>query len=434
MAKISAAKLHRLAFVIAFLFASLIARGALAQNVLVDGDFESTPSTPPLANGNNIGHSIAPWVLGPGNQANVVQVDGGSPYNYGSNGPQSDASAPGAGIPQHYLDIADGSNDFYQSFTAKCTGEVTFGGAFSTRANSPGSATVRLLNGVGTGGTVVGTTQTINLPAGNSQLDPWTMVSYTASITAGQTYSFDVSMDNNMNFDNGFVTYNQNCGGGGGLVKICKVAGPGVPIGTPFNFAAAVASPPSSKSLTVPAGPQPGGYCEVGPNYPVNTNVMVTETGPPGYAVSSIVVAPSGGTTNLANGTVSFAVGAGVTEVTYTDYKNTGYLEICKQASPPGAVGVTGNFTFTVNPGNIGPITVPAGACSPAIEVPAGPVVITETSGAGTLVACSTIPAGPCTLGPQSATVTVAPGDISTQTIAVLTNRPPRIGPLPDKR
>ena len=102
-----------------------------AQNILVNGGFESNP---PSGLGNNIGHSVSPWTLGSGNSSNVVRVDGPGGYDYGTAGPQSDASGV-TNSPRHYLDITNGSNNFYQSFTPKCSGTVTAGGFFSTRAN-----------------------------------------------------------------------------------------------------------------------------------------------------------------------------------------------------------------------------------------------------------------------------------------------------------
>lgn len=204
-----------------------------------------------------------------------------------------------------------------------------------------------------------------------------------------------------------------------GLLKVCKVAGPGIAVGTPFTFTA------GTSTFTVPAGPAPGGTCVVGPSFAVGTTVTVDEVVPAGDVVSNIVVAPPGqlvGTPNLATGTVNVLIGTGVTEVTFTD-KRTGYLEICKR----GHVG--GNFTFNVNPGNLGPFVVPAQACSPAIEVAAGPVVIHEMPTLGTVMTpgCATIPAGNqlgCNTGAQTSTVTVVPGNISTMTIAFVTNAP----------
>lgn len=97
--------------------------------VLTNGGFEQNP---PSTTGNNIPHNISPWVLGGGSSANVVKVDGpGGSINYGQQAPESDASAPGDGIEQHYLDIADGANDFYQEFTPLCDGEVEYGAYFS---------------------------------------------------------------------------------------------------------------------------------------------------------------------------------------------------------------------------------------------------------------------------------------------------------------
>jgi hypothetical protein len=204
----------------------------------------------------------------------------------------------------------------------------------------------------------------------------------------------------------------------GGLLKVCKVAGPGVAVGTPFTFTA------GSSTFTVPAGPAPGGTCVVGPSLPIGSTVAVVETIPAGDTVSNITVAPPGqlvGTPNLAGGSVNVTLGSGVTEVTFTD-KRTGFVEICKNGV------VQGNFNFTVNPGSLGPFVVPAGACSPAIEVAAGSVLINEMPSTGTtMAACATIPPGqqgPCNLGAHTSTVTVAPGDVSTITIAFVTNRP----------
>ena len=188
---------------------SLLAAGTgLAQNVLVNSDFESNP---PPNFGNNIGWSIAPWIRA-GSRSNVVTVDGPGGYDYGTNGPESDASAPGAGIPQHYLDIANGTNYFYQTFTPRCSGLVTFGGFFSTRANLNGTARVEIHQGNdGPLGTLVGATNSVSLTEVISKTAPWAKVSFTATLAASRTYSFVVYMDNNLNFDNGFVTYVDHC-------------------------------------------------------------------------------------------------------------------------------------------------------------------------------------------------------------------------------
>ena len=202
-----------------------------------------------------------------------------------------------------------------------------------------------------------------------------------------------------------------------GLLKVCKVAGPGIAIGTPFNFAI------GASKLSVPAGPAPGGTCMIGPTFPVGSQVTVDEAVPMGHTVSSITVAPPKqmvGMPNLAAGSVNVIIGSGVTVVTFVD-KLTGFLEICKRGD------VTGNFSFTVSPGGLGPFVVPAGACTPPIEVVSGSVIVSELPVAGSvMVGCATFPAGQqglCDPKAQTSTVTVAAGDVSTETIAFITNR-----------
>lgn len=181
-------------------------------NQLQNPGFESNP--PSTGWGNHINHSISPWVLGGGDASNVIKVDGGSSYTPGNQGPHADASGASAGTVRHYLDIANGSNDFYQTFTAQCSGKVDFGGYFSTRGNASGGARVTLRKDAGFNGNVVGQTNQVNLAGGNSAKDPWTRVSYTANIVAGSVYSMVVSMGNNMNFDEAFVNFETDCNPG----------------------------------------------------------------------------------------------------------------------------------------------------------------------------------------------------------------------------
>ena len=193
-------------------------------------------------------------------------------------------------------------------------------------------------------------------------------------------------------------------------------------MGTPFTFSA------GASTFTVPAGPPPAGTCVIGPSIPAGTTVTVAETIPAGDTVANISVVPATqivGTPNLATGSVDVTMGSGVTEETFTD-KRTGYLEICKRGD------VKGNATFSVSPGALGPFVVPAGACSPAIEVVADSVSIHEMSPSGVMAGCSTIPPGQqgkCDLDTQTSTVTVSPGDVSAQTIAIITNKPAGGGP-----
>jgi hypothetical protein len=201
-----------------------------------------------------------------------------------------------------------------------------------------------------------------------------------------------------------------------GILKVCKVAGPGITVGTPFSYTAGGSNP-----FTVPAGAAPGGTCVIGPSFPVGATVNVVETIPPNDAVSTITVAPPANlvSANPTTGTASVHIGSGVTEVTYTNINKPGFLEICKRGS--------GSGSFTVTPGNLGPFVIAAGTCSPAIQVNSGSVTIKETPGFGTLMSgCATLPAsrqGPCNTNAHTSVVTVVPGDVSVQTIAIITNK-----------
>ncbi|MFC3974743.1 choice-of-anchor L domain-containing protein, partial [Maribacter confluentis] len=175
-------------------------------NLLLQGGFENLTG---LSNGNNIGVDIAPWVLGGGNQANVVQVDGAGGFDYGNGGPFEDANPEtGSGVSQRYLDIAGGSNDFYQSFVIDGTAEITFSGYFSARDNLSGNGSISILSGVGIAGTLIDGSGTLVINSdGDSQNKPWTYFEKIITLPAG-TYSFVVSMDENLNFDEGRV---KNC-------------------------------------------------------------------------------------------------------------------------------------------------------------------------------------------------------------------------------
>ena len=175
-------------------------------NLLIQAGFENISS---LNYGNNFPVDISPWVLGSGNQANVVQVDGAGGFDYGAGGPFEDANpATGAGTPQHYLDIVNGSNDFYQSFTITTTSSITYGGYFSARDNLSGVGSISIYTGTGTGGTLLdGTGDLVIDSGGDSQNTPWLYFERELVLAPG-TYSYVVAMDENLNFDEASVT---NC-------------------------------------------------------------------------------------------------------------------------------------------------------------------------------------------------------------------------------
>lgn len=188
---------------------------ASAQNLIANPGFENNP---PASNGNNIGHGVAPWILGPGNSSNVVKVDGPGGFDYADSGPQSDASnngaGAGAGVQQHYLDIAAGANDFYQAFQVPVCGatpgqtrQVNFSGWFSTRDNLSGGGGIRIRDGAGLNGTILATVN-VNLAApAHSGTAPWVLASGTVTVQAGSTISYVVSMDNNLNFDEASLSF-----------------------------------------------------------------------------------------------------------------------------------------------------------------------------------------------------------------------------------
>jgi hypothetical protein len=231
-----------------------------------------------------------------------------------------------------------------------------------------------------------------------------------------------------------------------GILKACKIAGPGIPTTPITSFPISYSSSVVSDSWTIPAGPAPGGYCVLSPSLPVNTSVTIKEIVPQDDYVSNITVAPlsilapvspnQNPNPNQDAGSVTIVIGSGVNEVTYTN-ASTGYLEICKEAGS----GVAPNtiFTFNASPGtkyvpggpnNMGPFEVPAGACSSAKQVSAGkwtikesPSTVQTNQGPPAIVSSSTIPSGRQDLWTAStSTVNVVPGDISTQTIAIITN------------
>ncbi len=110
---------------------------------------------------------------------------------------------------------------------------------------------------------------------------------------------------------------------------MCKVAGPGVMVGTLFSFTASG----DPTVYQVPAGPAPEGYCVVGKSYPVGTPVLVTELPQTGYKVSNITVAPADrGGMQTSNSTIAI-IDSGTTEVTFTNIPSGG-------AACVGACGV----------------------------------------------------------------------------------------------
>lgn len=153
-------------------------------------------------------------------------------------------------------------------------------------------------------------------------------------------------------------------------LKVCKVAGIGIAVGTPFTFTV------GGNTITVPAGAAPGGNCvEVkDPKLVPGSNVTVTENIPSGDAVSSIVVDPTTGlvgTPNLGAGTVTVRLDKGATEVTYT---NTHIpppepTNCWKDAKVSVTCNKDGTYTVTVsNIGQPGDV-ITLGSTTPGVSV-----------------------------------------------------------------
>lgn len=101
-----------------------------------------------------------------------------------------------------------------------------------------------------------------------------------------------------------------------GAIKVCKIAGSGITVGTNYMFTV------GGRTLTVPAGPaSQGGYCKIASGFTRGTNVTVTEAARAGTAVAKITVAPAARKTSAstANRKVSVKVGSGFTVVTFTN-------------------------------------------------------------------------------------------------------------------
>ena len=101
-----------------------------------------------------------------------------------------------------------------------------------------------------------------------------------------------------------------------GTLKICKIAGPGVMVGTNFRFMVSSTGP---RIYNVPAGPAPGGSCQIIGTFPVNTLETVAEVVPPGVVVSNITVEPPNRGGQQTANSVAVTIGNGVTEVDFTD-------------------------------------------------------------------------------------------------------------------
>jgi hypothetical protein len=220
-----------------------------------------------------------------------------------------------------------------------------------------------------------------------------------------------------------------------GWLELCKNSDQTAPVSGPFTFQVSDGSYNSTQTVTT-------GTCTSPFQVPVGT-ATVKEDNVPYATVTAISALPSGnlvpGSVHLGpGGSAQFTITGGdestTTTAEFTNKEVTGYIEICKQAVPGS--GLTGSFQFAIS-GAMGfnqNVTVPVGACSDSIQVPAGSVIAQENPGSSTYVVSITSTAGfttlpmgwtsnPDLLGAR-ASVPVAAGDTSAETILTFTNSP----------
>jgi hypothetical protein len=199
-----------------------------------------------------------------------------------------------------------------------------------------------------------------------------------------------------------------------GNVQVCKVAGPGVAVGTNFTFA--LKSDEGTSSVIVAAGAGPAGTCASAGDFRIGTLLEVTEAAQTGVNTTAIVVSPASaqqGTSDLPNRRATVIVGTGTTSLTFTNQGPTGTLVICKV----GGTGVTAgtNFTFTAGAltSTVAAGAAPNGTCGTALTLPVGAVTVTESAVAGTSVSAMTgTPSAPTNinLAARSATAAIVLG------------------------
>ncbi len=187
-------------------------------------------------------------------------------------------------------------------------------------------------------------------------------------------------------------------------LKVCKVAGSGVAVGTDFEFHA------GGRPVVVPAGPAPGGYCVVAGSFPVATDVVVSELTPRGVEVSAIAVAPAArqvGAPNVAGGTVVVRIGPGFTEATFTNGV---------PITPPTTAPVL-TTTTTVAPSTTTTVAAVATTTTapPAQTTTSTPATTTTTSTTVPLTTSTTVPTTSTTV-PVTTGTTLPPGTVPVTT------------------
>jgi len=181
-----------------------------------------------------------------------------------------------------------------------------------------------------------------------------------------------------------------------GFLKVCKTSSdPSTRARIDaFRFTVAGSNgtvPGGSFQLTAGTTSNPGCSAQLGP-FPAGTRLTVTEAQDALSDLTSITVNPAtrGSAIDLVAQSVVVTTGAGVTQATFNNEvkppPTKGFIEVCKQST--GQFPVSGLFTFTITPSS-GPVinrSVAVGQCTPALEVAAGNVTVTQAAVTGTVL------------------------------------------------
>ena len=239
-----------------------------------------------------------------------------------------------------------------------------------------------------------------------------------------------------------------------GEVKICKAltANSGDLIANgdnAFSFDVAYQAPnsaPTDETRTVIV-PQLGapGSCVLTEPIPVGTKVSVTEDAAPNTTLQGITVQPAEDQVSVSGRTAVVTVDQDPDTHTSATFTNAadGTVEICKQIDDGnwqrGAQTLSRGrqeqdgspydgtpFHFSVNGGS--PITVLAGACSPAISVPAGTATVSEIQDTPDFNLVGFTASGPdgssrLLSGTNPITVAVPAGGVGNESLVIATNR-----------
>ena len=162
-----------------------------------------------------------------------------------------------------------------------------------------------------------------------------------------------------------------------GKVKICKTIplGSDALTGVAFRFAVTESVGAPSGDTVIAGAPGTTTCVFHAEDVPLGSTVTITELGFDNVKNTAVTVAPASQDAGSTPPTARLIVGTGTTTATFTNAA-LGTVEVCKAAADPSTAPQT--FQFTVNGG--APISIHAGACSPAITVPVGTATIAEVA------------------------------------------------------